>query len=823
MGLVLAAASPLRDRSNEVETFKTPGKHRSRGGEERRRLSRDLEELEDGRRPAFESEMMSFDEMRKQLSMWQTHLCELAAEQKEAEKLRQDTSSLRSKLSSSEAEASDRARRLVETRVQVQDKVRELADTHEQLNKKFIELAKEREVSDMLRRENGQMSVSVKEAERQFVAAQAEVASLKAEMTADKVQLTRVQARNTELEADSDQLRVRSHELEEELAQVSQASTEAARRLQVQEGKIEDLRSQCEMHQAEVHQAREECESLAREAEVGLRAQKQMTALEQELETKRELALSMETELEKERRKRQLYEAVQVEKLALETEVADLRGALEREQNLSQTQKDELLNLRGQASMQQLQLKETAAAAAEAEQSCSELKTQHEAEVGSLRAQLHEVKASAEQQRYEAVQELQNQSIEVQRLLSVESTLQAALDGHCQQLAVRAQEQKDTQEQLLKLQQAHSQSLARQEEMEGERQTEAESHEAQEASLAALKLEIAEASSTLEAAQQETLLWKQRAEILLGRRKAAMAVASRWHGADAAWDWLMEQGQGPQELQDLPEGTELRLQNRELCLSLRQFKQDCESLEAENLSLKEALACMEDDLHRVSDQHAQLVGHVNHRQKIRYTMKLKEEINRLHGDLKKARQRIVQLEVNKESDSLFEALASVVGGESYTTASKARRGSRLATSQRRGSVAATRPPRRGEVVSREDDQVRLAEAEQLCMLQQSALDRISMDFQHLKALIERAVQLADAERRHGVEGGNFAALLHRLREIIAANHRNPSSGGNTDDLGRLPVTATSITCDDDDEELAEGDTVCYGCPEQQDHAVEELG
>ncbi|CAE7362623.1 Hyaluronan mediated motility receptor [Symbiodinium microadriaticum] len=346
---------------------------------------------------------------------------------------------------------------------------------------------------------------------------------------------------------------------------------------------------------------------------------------------------------------------------------------------------------------------------------------------------------------------------------------------------------------------------------------------AQEASLAALKLEIAEASSTLEAAQQETLLWKQRAEILLGRRKAAMAVASRWHGADAAWDWLMEQGQGPQELQDLPEGTELRLQNRELCLSLRQFKQDCESLEAENLSLKEALACMEDDLHRVSDQHAQLVGHVNHRQKIRYTMKLKEEINRLHGDLKKARQRIVQLEVNKESDSLFEALASVVGGESYTTASKARRGSRLATSQRRGSVAATRPPRRGEVVSREDDQVRLAEAEQLCMLQQSALDRISMDFQHLKALIERAVQLADAERRHGVEGGNFAALLHRLREIIAANHRNPSSGGNTDDLGRLPVTATSITCDDDDEELAEGDTVCYGCPEQQDHAVEELG
>ena len=54
-----------------------------------------------------------------------------------------------------------------------------------------------------------------------------------------------------------------------------------------------------------------------------------------------------------------------------------------------------------------------------------------------------------------------------------------------------------------------------------------------------------------------------------------------------------------------------------------------------------------------------------------YTMKLKEEINRLCGELKKvytkrslrcldapqARQRIVQLEVSKESENLFDALA----------------------------------------------------------------------------------------------------------------------------------------------------------------------
>ncbi|CAE7513155.1 desi2 [Symbiodinium natans] len=314
---------------------------------ERRRLSRDLEELEDCRRlsvsswkevcnrwdddmfvsqcvvfigvkferrfrdPGIDADTSSsgalyFGASRDvRLSMWQTHLSELSAEQKEAEKLRQDTSSLRSKLSSCEAEASDRARRLVETRVQVQDKVRELASTHEQLNKKFIEVAKEREVSDQLRLENGQLIAAMKEAERKFVAVQAEVASLKAELMADKVQLTRVQARNTELEANSDELRARSRELEEELAQESQASSEAAQRLQLQERQIEDLQRQCGQEQAEAQQARQECQRLSKEAEAG---QAQMVALTQELEAQRELVLSMEAELV--RGQKELCEAV---------------------------------------------------------------------------------------------------------------------------------------------------------------------------------------------------------------------------------------------------------------------------------------------------------------------------------------------------------------------------------------------------------------------------------------------------------------------------------------------------------------------------------
>ena len=58
-----------------------------------------------------------------------------------------------------------------------------------------------------------------------------------------------------------------------------------------------------------------------------------------------------------------------------------------------------------------------------------------------------------------------------------------------------------------------------------------------------------------------------------------------------------------------------------------------------------------------------------------------------------------------------------------------------------------------------------------------------MDFQHLKALLERTVMLADSERRTGAEG-NFAALLRRLREIIASQREAREEP-------KLPVAATS--------------------------------
>eukprot|EP00435_Cladocopium_sp_Y103_P033585 s2560_g8.t1 len=85
LDLVLARSSPLRDRSNEallVEAYKTPKKRRSLGGEDgnmeppvsrmkndvgRRRRPSAGSPQESDPRPLAEAEMMSFDEMRKQL------------------------------------------------------------------------------------------------------------------------------------------------------------------------------------------------------------------------------------------------------------------------------------------------------------------------------------------------------------------------------------------------------------------------------------------------------------------------------------------------------------------------------------------------------------------------------------------------------------------------------------------------------------------------------------------------------------------------------------------------------------------------------------
>jgi len=98
------------------------------------------------------------------------------------------------------------------------------------------------------------------------------------------------------------------------------------------------------------------------------------------------------------------------------------------------------------------------------------------------------------------------------------------------------------------------------------------------------------------------------------------------------------------------ESKEVEFQNQELLVSIQQCSQDCELLEAENCNLRNGYLKVE----HVPDQKvAQWVacGHNNHQQKIKYVLKLKEENKELYTELRKAKRKIVQLEMQREGDA----------------------------------------------------------------------------------------------------------------------------------------------------------------------------
>jgi len=261
----------------------------------------------------------------------------------------------------------------------------------------------------------------------------------------------------------------------------------------------------------------------------------------------------------------------------------------------------------------------------------------------------------------------------------------------------------------------------------------------------------------------------------------------------------------------------LRLHNRELSITMQQFKQENEQLVIDNRSLLESVALFEGDLEKVSDRHAQLIGHVNKKQKIRYTVKLKEECAQLRLDLSKARHRLMQLEGVRRCDSLFGALSSlgyaptVIEHEVKSSAAKGRPSGQEPSS----SPAASPQPKLGALhtaggarsslvpsplravadgrtsrisprilVGGAPAVVRGASAAQAqateeallrCRIQERALERVNSDFQHLVSLVECAVvgetitcQLTTDDGKPSAQEANFAHLLKSLRSVIAS-------------------------------------------------------
>jgi len=242
-----------------------------------------------------------------------------------------------------------------------------------------------------------------------------------------------------------------------------------------------------------------------------------------------------------------------------------------------------------------------------------------------------------------------------------------------------------------------------------------------------------------------------------------------------------------------------RAQIKELSVTMQNYKQENEALVVENCRLSESLAIFEEDLDKVSHRNAQLIGHVNPKQKLRYTLKLKDEKNQLRVENDKLRSRLLQLEGSRRSESLFEALASLGYGGSVGTVERnvtrtpSKKSPEPASSLMRSpqscaaqlAVPSSRRPSGG--LGTEEQ---LQDTTHRCRVQERALERVNTDFQHLVSLIESAV-LGDEARSGGDSVVSFASLLDRLRAMSSAASKNggpmePATVGQHFDDTELP-------------------------------------
>uniref|UniRef100_A0A7S1FH99 Hyaluronan-mediated motility receptor C-terminal domain-containing protein n=1 Tax=Noctiluca scintillans TaxID=2966 RepID=A0A7S1FH99_NOCSC len=224
------------------------------------------------------------------------------------------------------------------------------------------------------------------------------------------------------------------------------------------------------------------------------------------------------------------------------------------------------------------------------------------------------------------------------------------------------------------------------------------------------------------------------------------------------------------------ECADLRQQNHDLSLTMHQFKDENEMLVGENSCLKQSAAMFEGDLERVTGENAKLIGHVNHKQKIHYTMRMKEEINQVRTELKRARQRIVQLELSKKDGTFLDALSSASHACGIAeTPGPARGRPTPATTPARALRS-----RSGGKNGIPEEQSALVDLRRRCHLQECSMERMSSNFQHLVSLVDSVV-VGDGVCDGTCTAVNFAALLQRLRGMAATQHQKTSTQTRPED------------------------------------------
>lgn len=250
----------------------------------------------------------------------------------------------------------------------------------------------------------------------------------------------------------------------------------------------------------------------------------------------------------------------------------------------------------------------------------------------------------------------------------------------------------------------------------------AEAHQAvaaKEARVASLSQELQELQSDLEnfrykAQEAEKRLQGQVKELESLRVVAAEAESSRA---------LAQQQKG--ELEHLRrECEEYRKQSAEILESMQVSQKEMQSMVAELHSLRASDARFESSQASEMERNAQSAGHNNHRQKIHHIINIKEDNRTLRTELKKARQKIAQLEVAAAGE-----VASKIG---CGFASSPGRGARRLSGQ--------------TGLDQRLDRVALEHQHLLLLLERAALNSISAPNQGAAVFLRRLGHLAQQDR-----------------------------------------------------------------------------
>lgn len=241
----------------------------------------------------------------------------------------------------------------------------------------------------------------------------------------------------------------------------------------------------------------------------------------------------------------------------------------------------------------------------------------------------------------------------------------------------------------------------------------------------------------------------------------------------------------------------LQEQNQDLFQSLQGTQQELLVVLSETRRLQKREADFEDDIDRMQERNAQLVGHTNQKQKIRHLMTVKEENCSLRQELKRCKQRGALLEAKLRSATFFDALS----GNDLADVRSRTPGRKPAIQEPRtpgrSAVPLPRTPSKKLIDSRadilagiEDDRPEALRHDRQEIVRHArahrrASERASTEYLHLATLVEQVLLLHDvrtsstsvsasgtcppspARSDAGSDSATPAALLSRVRELAS--------------------------------------------------------